>query len=159
MYSKFTCCSYTNGIEFQIRCFSIRGRLLLFDLSNSFTVCPTFSERRPVRRILRQVNCLCILSLTSFSFPISDTNVRKEAVMSSIRSELALLNVQDLINVGHFTLYMFCLIGFQKASDKCFTKCILKPGTSLSSSDEVSVFFFVRNLMSYCIPRLAFPDA
>lgn len=50
-----------------------------------------------------------------------DTNERKEAVMNSIRSELALLNVQDLIN---------------KASDKCFAKCIVKPGTSLSSSDE-----------------------
>ncbi|KAG6336370.1 hypothetical protein ID866_2727 [Astraeus odoratus] len=50
-----------------------------------------------------------------------DTNVRKEAVMNSIRSELALLNVQDLIN---------------KATDKCFAKCVLKPGTSLTSSDE-----------------------
>ncbi|KAL4074978.1 hypothetical protein V8B97DRAFT_1659814 [Scleroderma yunnanense] len=76
-----------------------------------------------------------------------DTNVRKEAVMNSIRSELALLNVQDLIN---------------KASDKCFAKCILKPGTSLSSSEEVSVslscveyHFLVRfeTCLSRCLDR------
>lgn len=49
------------------------------------------------------------------------TNARKEAVMNSIRSELALVNVQELIN---------------KATEKCFTKCVPKPGTSLTSSDE-----------------------
>lgn len=53
--------------------------------------------------------------------PQPDVGARKEAVMDSIRSELALMNVQDLIN---------------KATDKCFAKCVLKPGTSLSSSDE-----------------------
>jgi len=36
---------------------------------------------------------------------VLDTNVRKEAVMNSIRSELALLNVQDLINVRGFLYY------------------------------------------------------
>ncbi|KAI6155364.1 Tim10/DDP family zinc finger-domain-containing protein [Pisolithus tinctorius] len=49
------------------------------------------------------------------------TNARKEAVMNSIRSELALVNVQELIN---------------KATEKCFAKCVPKPGTSLTSSDE-----------------------
>ncbi|KAI6103864.1 Tim10/DDP family zinc finger-domain-containing protein [Pisolithus croceorrhizus] len=49
------------------------------------------------------------------------TNARKEAVMNSIRSEIALVNVQELIN---------------KATEKCFAKCVPKPGTSLTSSDE-----------------------
>jgi len=41
--------------------------------------------------------------------------------MSSVRQELALANAQELMN---------------KASERCFTKCITKPGTSLSSSEE-----------------------
>ncbi|KAI6037659.1 Tim10/DDP family zinc finger-domain-containing protein [Pisolithus marmoratus] len=52
---------------------------------------------------------------------VQGTSARKEAVMNSIRSELAIVNVQELIN---------------KATEKCFTKCIPKPGSSLTSSDE-----------------------
>ncbi|KAN0138902.1 mitochondrial import inner membrane translocase [Lactarius tabidus] len=50
-----------------------------------------------------------------------DLNARKEAVMSSVRNELALANVQELIN---------------KTNDKCFAKCVTKPSTSLSGSEE-----------------------
>ncbi|KAF8501440.1 Tim10/DDP family zinc finger-domain-containing protein [Russula emetica] len=50
-----------------------------------------------------------------------DPNTRKEAVMSSVRNELALANAQELIN---------------KTNDKCFAKCVTKPSTSLSSSEE-----------------------
>jgi len=46
---------------------------------------------------------------------------RKEAIMSSVRNEIALANVQELMN---------------KAQDKCFFKCVTRPGTSLSSSEE-----------------------
>ncbi|KAH7884589.1 Tim10/DDP family zinc finger-domain-containing protein [Phlebopus sp. FC_14] len=50
-----------------------------------------------------------------------DSAARKETVMNSIRSEIALANAQELVN---------------KTNEKCFAKCILKPGSSLSSSDE-----------------------
>ncbi|KAH9958551.1 Tim10/DDP family zinc finger-domain-containing protein, partial [Russula dissimulans] len=46
---------------------------------------------------------------------------RKEAVMASVRSELALANAQELIN---------------KTNEKCYAKCVTKPSTSLSSSEE-----------------------
>ncbi|TFK70295.1 hypothetical protein BDN72DRAFT_818968 [Pluteus cervinus] len=60
----------------------------------------------------------------------ADMTMRKEAVMNSVRNELALANVQELMN---------------KASDKCFVKCVTKPGTSLSSSEETC--------LSRCIDR------
>ncbi|KAI0270811.1 Tim10/DDP family zinc finger-domain-containing protein [Russula aff. rugulosa BPL654] len=50
-----------------------------------------------------------------------DQNARKEAVMSSVRNEFALANAQELIN---------------KTNDKCFAKCVTKPSTSLSGSEE-----------------------
>ncbi|KZP27307.1 hypothetical protein FIBSPDRAFT_1040189 [Athelia psychrophila] len=46
---------------------------------------------------------------------------RKQQIMQSVRSEIALSNAQELITT---------------TNDKCFAKCILKPSTSLSSSEE-----------------------
>ncbi|KAF8150556.1 Tim10/DDP family zinc finger-domain-containing protein [Crassisporium funariophilum] len=46
---------------------------------------------------------------------------RKEAMMNSVKQELALANAQELMN---------------KASERCFTKCVTKPGESLSSSEQ-----------------------
>ncbi|KAF8905001.1 Tim10/DDP family zinc finger-domain-containing protein [Gymnopilus junonius] len=46
---------------------------------------------------------------------------RKEAVMNNVRQELALANAQELMN---------------KASERCFAKCVTKPGDSLSSSEQ-----------------------
>jgi len=46
---------------------------------------------------------------------------RKEAVMKSVRSEIALANAQELMN---------------KTNEKCFAKCVTKPSTSLSGSEE-----------------------
>ncbi|KAI0749904.1 Tim10/DDP family zinc finger-domain-containing protein [Daedaleopsis nitida] len=46
---------------------------------------------------------------------------RMASIKSSIRNELALQNVQELMT---------------KVSDKCYVKCVPKPGTSLSSSEE-----------------------
>ncbi|KAF8622552.1 hypothetical protein AX15_006905 [Amanita polypyramis BW_CC] len=57
----------------------------------------------------------------SSSPPSADMAARKEALMNSIRSEIALLNVQELMNKG---------------TDKCFAKCVTKPGSSLSSSEQ-----------------------
>ncbi|KAH9941357.1 Tim10/DDP family zinc finger-domain-containing protein [Amylocystis lapponica] len=50
-----------------------------------------------------------------------DMAARKEAVMNSVRNEIALTNAQELMN---------------KANEKCFYKCITKPSTSLSGSEE-----------------------
>ncbi|GBE88450.1 Tim10/DDP family zinc finger-domain-containing protein [Sparassis latifolia] len=59
---------------------------------------------------------------SSLSSPSSsDMAARKEAMMSSIRSEIALANAQELMN---------------KTNEKCFAKCITKPSTSLSGSEE-----------------------
>jgi len=51
----------------------------------------------------------------------ADMAARKEAMMNSVRSELALANAQELMN---------------KTNEKCFLKCIAKPGASLSSSEQ-----------------------
>ncbi|EMD33297.1 hypothetical protein CERSUDRAFT_160179 [Gelatoporia subvermispora B] len=48
-------------------------------------------------------------------------NARKEAIMESVRQQMALDNVQELLN---------------KMNEKCFLKCVTKPSTSLSSSEE-----------------------
>ncbi|KAI0084126.1 Tim10/DDP family zinc finger-domain-containing protein [Irpex rosettiformis] len=50
-----------------------------------------------------------------------DMQARKEAVKASIREELAMQNAQELMN---------------KSNEKCFLKCVTKPGSSLSSSEE-----------------------
>ncbi|KAF8650988.1 hypothetical protein AX16_004974 [Volvariella volvacea WC 439] len=60
------------------------------------------------------------LKLSSNATP-TDMAARKEAVMNSVRNEIALANVQELMN---------------KAGEKCFAKCVTKPGTSLSTSEE-----------------------
>jgi len=50
-----------------------------------------------------------------------DMAARKEAVMNSVRSEIALANAQELMN---------------KTNEKCFLKCVTKPSTSLSSAEQ-----------------------
>ena len=55
--------------------------------------------------------------------PSSGTvDARKREVMAQVKQELALANAQELMN---------------KMNEKCFAKCITKPSTSLSSSEEV----------------------
>ncbi|GBC01827.1 hypothetical protein RclHR1_04350003 [Rhizophagus clarus] len=64
------------------------------------------------------------------SFPsnygLSSSNMenRKQAVMDQVRNELALANAQELIN---------------KINEKCFSKCITKPGNKLESSEQTCV--------------------
>jgi len=73
-----------------------------------------------------------------------DLNARKDAVMSSVRNELALANAQELINVRGYSSSKHVMWRLtppkshkQKTNDKCFAKCVTKPSTSLSSSEEV----------------------
>jgi mitochondrial import inner membrane translocase subunit TIM13 len=49
---------------------------------------------------------------------------RKEAVMAQVRAEVQAANAKELL---------------ESLTDKCYMKCVTKPGTSLSSSEEVRV--------------------
>ncbi|KAI1786775.1 Tim10/DDP family zinc finger-domain-containing protein [Ganoderma leucocontextum] len=62
-------------------------------------------------------------SRTPTSVPSSPAEVaaRLESIKNSIRNELALQNAQELMS---------------KLNDNCYAKCVPKPGTSLSSSEE-----------------------
>ncbi|KAI5121239.1 hypothetical protein M0805_007246 [Coniferiporia weirii] len=51
----------------------------------------------------------------------ADLQARKERLMAQIRNELAINGAQELIN---------------KINEKCFYKCVTKPSTSLSGSEE-----------------------
>ncbi|KAH8117734.1 Tim10/DDP family zinc finger-domain-containing protein [Phellopilus nigrolimitatus] len=57
----------------------------------------------------------------AFTPATADMQVRKEKFMAQIRNELALHGAQELVN---------------KINEKCFYKCITKPSTALSGSEE-----------------------
>ncbi|CAG8449197.1 6257_t:CDS:2 [Ambispora gerdemannii] len=61
--------------------------------------------------------------LSSSSSP-SNMESRKQAVMNQVRSELAYANLQEIVT---------------KINEKCFTKCISKPGYSLENSEKQCV--------------------
>ncbi|EIE81301.1 hypothetical protein G6F46_000480 [Rhizopus delemar] len=51
----------------------------------------------------------------------ADTSNKKQQVMDQVRSELALANAQELIN---------------KINEKCYLKCVPKPGSRLESGEQ-----------------------
>ncbi|ORZ01079.1 Tim10/DDP family zinc finger-domain-containing protein [Syncephalastrum racemosum] len=51
----------------------------------------------------------------------ADLGNKKQEVMDKVRGELALANAQELIN---------------KINEKCYEKCVPKPGASLSSGEQ-----------------------
>ncbi|PAV16610.1 mitochondrial -transporting ATPase [Pyrrhoderma noxium] len=51
----------------------------------------------------------------------ADMQARKEKFMAQVRNELAVTGAQELIN---------------KINEKCYLKCVPKPGTSLSGSEQ-----------------------
>lgn len=64
---------------------------------------------------------------------------RKEAFKQSLKSELALANAQQLINVRRSgSDSQEDADQAQTTNEKCYVKCITKPSSSLSSSEEVS---------------------
>ncbi|KAF5359642.1 hypothetical protein D9756_003180 [Leucocoprinus leucothites] len=69
------------------------------------------------------------LSSSSAHKPV-DAASRKEQIMNQIKTELALVQAQELIT---------------KTNEKCFAKCITKPGTSLSNAEQTC--------LSRCIDR------
>ncbi|KAF5327695.1 hypothetical protein D9619_004514 [Psilocybe cf. subviscida] len=51
----------------------------------------------------------------------ADMAARKEAMMNAVRQELAVQNAQELMN---------------KTTYECYAKCVIKPGDSLSRSEQ-----------------------
>jgi len=77
--------------------------------------------------------------------------------MKSVRSELALANAQELINVRNAILTRLtrtyihvCFCCVKKTNEKCFLKCIAKPGTSLSSSEQACLTNCLARYMEAC---------
>jgi len=60
-------------------------------------------------------------SSSSPSAPAPDAQTQKLALMEAIKSRLALANAQELVT---------------NMNQKCYEKCITKPSTSLSSSEQ-----------------------
>ncbi|XP_065057506.1 mitochondrial import inner membrane translocase subunit Tim13-B-like [Rhopilema esculentum] len=55
------------------------------------------------------------------SLGASGSSAQKKQVMDQVRNQVAVAQAQELL---------------QKMSDKCFKKCIYRPGTSLDSSEQ-----------------------
>jgi mitochondrial import inner membrane translocase subunit TIM13 len=53
---------------------------------------------------------------------MSPDTQRKEAVMAQVRAEVQGANAKELLD---------------NLTDKCYSKCIPKPGTTMTSSEEV----------------------
>jgi hypothetical protein len=58
----------------------------------------------------------------------ADNAAKKDAIMRQVKSELALANAQELMNVSHAGFCRRCKpvdtsIRSQKANEKCFEKC------------------------------------
>lgn len=80
-----------------------------------------------------------------------DLVAQKEAVVNAIRAEINLATAQELITVRvlvmHRTIYLITVT--QKTSEKCYAKCVPKPGTSLTSSEEARSVFEMFVVMSH----------
>ncbi|KAI8338572.1 Tim10/DDP family zinc finger-domain-containing protein [Chlamydoabsidia padenii] len=55
------------------------------------------------------------------SFGAPELSNKKQEVMEQVRGELAMANAQELIN---------------KINEKCYLKCVPKPGSSLDSGEQ-----------------------
>lgn len=77
------------------------------------------------------------------------TGAQRDELMEQVKQQIALANAQELLTVrvssvtcvqvrleviGKFKT-IFGLL--QKMTEKCFKKCVSKPGTSLDSSEQV----------------------
>ena len=81
---------------------------------------------------------------TSGSFThSSEMEKRKQQIIQEMRSEAALVMAQNFINVRYFVypskIALLKNSSIQTINEKCFLKCVTKPSTSLSGSEEVRV--------------------
>ncbi|KOC59078.1 Mitochondrial import inner membrane translocase subunit Tim13 [Habropoda laboriosa] len=71
--------------------------------------------------------------------PESLTDKERNELMQQIKQELAVANAQELLS---------------KMSEKCFKKCVLRPGTSLDSSEQYKLFQFIfQKCVAMCMDR------
>lgn len=71
------------------------------------------------------------------------TSQQKDQLMSEVKQQIAVANAQELLTVSptscfdpqtiHLTSHF---VVFQKMTEKCFKKCVPKPGTSLGNSEQ-----------------------
>lgn len=72
---------------------------------------------------------------------------QRDELMQQVKQQIAVANAQELLTVpdmctiigpGWLNVHVFYAY-LQKMTEKCFKKCIGKPGTSLDSSEQASV--------------------
>lgn len=70
---------------------------------------------------------------------------QKDELMDQVRQQIAVANAQELLTVHNLKKLKFpkknyidfpCF--FQKMTEKCFKKCVIKPGSVLDGSEQVS---------------------
>jgi mitochondrial import inner membrane translocase subunit TIM13 len=76
---------------------------------------------------------------------------QKDELMDTVKQQIAVANAQELLTVmllakSHFciTFLQVSILYLQKMTEKCFKKCIGKPGTVLDSSEQV---IYVRSIL------------
>lgn len=72
------------------------------------------------------------------------TSTQKDQLMTEVKQQIAVANAQELVTVSllqnvSLEIYSKSLIDIfliQKITEKCFKKCVTKPGTSLGGSEQ-----------------------
>ncbi|XP_038120948.1 mitochondrial import inner membrane translocase subunit Tim13 [Culex quinquefasciatus] len=92
---------------------------LLHNLSGVFTKVPSYGNYRgfqtPGSCVHRETRTNMEMALDNLS------SAQKDELMSQVKQQIALANAQELLT---------------KMTEKCFKKCISKPGTELDSSEQ-----------------------
>lgn len=77
------------------------------------------------------------------------SGVQKDELMDQVKQQIAVANAQELLQVRIDQTKLCCAWEIlpishflQKMTEKCFKKCINKPGTSLDNSEQVLITFF-----------------
>lgn len=132
---------------------------LLHNLSGVFTKVPSYGNYRgfqtPGSCVHRETRTNMEMALDNLS------SAQKDELMSQVKQQIALANAQELLTVGFGVrgvvwidvLLKFWFDSFQKMTEKCFKKCISKPGTELDSSEQVICHVLFNNLITIMLSR------
>uniref|UniRef100_A0A8D8F029 Mitochondrial import inner membrane translocase subunit n=2 Tax=Culex pipiens TaxID=7175 RepID=A0A8D8F029_CULPI len=97
---------------------------LLHNLSGVFTKVPSYGKYRGFLTPSDQTpgNCVHRETRTNMEMALDNlSSAQKDELMSQVKQQIALANAQELLT---------------KMTEKCFKKCISKPGTELDSSEQ-----------------------
>lgn len=133
--------------------------------SSSFATCPTSSNRR--RLVLRQVgdaqSCDSDCCSAHTILCRHDRKERSRDEWRAFRDCSSQRAGAYKCVVSTVAISAYSNKGFQKTNEKCFAKCIAKPGTSLSSSEEAGApteftrkmltFSHIQTCLSRCLER------